>query len=717
MVRVFVSHSGHDRPFVEDEIVPLLQAHGVGTWYCREEVLAGEDFERAIFRGLADCDWFLLVLSPAALASAWVRREVAWAAEHRTGRLVPVLLADCHPEQLHLGLQTIHRLDFRLPAERHAARKELLRVWGIDTSAAEGDPSEEAAFQERFLASRLGGPPVSAKLTTALAAFAEDDDHVPCLVAGVPGSGKAVVLAHFVAAFRREHPETLVLPYFLGARPTAPLALLLRRFCKALAWRFGSPGPLPEGVPALKAEFARRLAAVPAGERVVLVIDDLDRLDEADGARTLDWLPRTLPGHVKVVLGCDADARTGEPLLRALRDRLTAVVSLAPFRRDAFRFEFVGHGSAAPPVGAGRDQLYLDVGNALRPGVIDSHHLGGAGRTTASLVLDHPQYVRDAVDSWRSPEGTFTLVLHQEPDLDCTAAAFLAREFLTTGRFPERARVLGNYVDRVDAGHPGFSQAAPFTLYAAHLYLGHRLGLRDWESPDGRWQRWVGDSFQVIDFVLDGVTRQRRSVFAVDAFACPGLFDEHDRREVLADLERYRRKLADPTTHARRYLLRLPGQLGDEVEAEALLVRDVRNDGDPGRCIFFKDWARTDATAAPRARGFVALAVFAAAAGQGGRCILSVRPDSGASLEGLGAELERAEARRRLELHGHDDRLHDARTGERLPDRLGYDNPDPWYDGRGHEYTIVDAPRAGTVLTPDEVEDVFVRFGSGRPLR
>jgi hypothetical protein len=443
----------------------------------------------------------------------------------------------------------------------------------------------------------------------------------------------------------------------------------------------------------------------------VLVIDDLDRLDEADAARTLDWLPRTLPGHVKLLLGCDADAGTGEPLLPALRDRLTAVVSLAPFRADAFRFAFVGHGSAAPPAGAGRDQLYLDVGNALRPGVIDSHHLGGAGRTTASLVLDHPQYVRDAVDSWRSPDGAFTLVLHHEPDLDCTAAAFLARAFLTAGRFPERARVLCNYVDRVDAGHPGFSQAAPFTLYAAHLYLGHRLGLRDWESPADRCTRWVADSLKVVGFVLDEVTRRRCSVFAVDAFACPGLFDDHDRREVLADLERYRKKLTDPRTRARRFRLRLPGQLGDEVEAEGLLVRDVQNDGDPDRCIFFKDWARTDATNASRCGGFVALSVFASV-GRGGRCILSVRPDSGASLEGLGAELERAEARRRVQLHGRDDRLRDP-GGERLPDRVGYDNPDPWYDGRGHEYTIVDSPRAGTVLTADEVEEVFVRFGRG----
>jgi hypothetical protein len=93
--------------------------------------------------------------------------------------------------------------------------------------------------------------------------------------------------------------------------------------------------------------------------------------------------------------------------------------------------------------------------------------------------------------------------------------------------------------------------------------------------------------------------------------------------------------------------------------------------------------------------------------------VLSVTPESGASLRGLGALLDRAEADRRRQRHGVDDRAIEPKTRAPLPPRPGYDNADPWYDGRAHGYTIVDAPRSGTVLTADEIDDVFLRFGYG----
>jgi hypothetical protein len=55
----------------------------------------------------------------------------------------------------------------------------------------------------------------------------------------------------------------------------------------------------------------------------------------------------------------------------------------------------------------------------------------------------------------------------------------------------------------------------------------------------------------------------------------------------------------------------------------------------------------------------------------------------------------------------------DPVTVARLTPRPGYDNADPWYDGRAHSYTIVDSPRAGTVLTADEIESIFLAHGEG----
>jgi hypothetical protein len=93
------------------------------------------------------------------------------------------------------------------------------------------------------------------------------------------------------------------------------------------------------------------------------------------------------------------------------------------------------------------------------------------------------------------------------------------------------------------------------------------------------------------------------------------------------------------------------------------------------------------------------------------RCILSVTPDSGATLRGLGGLLDQAEADRRRQLFGVDDRGTDPVTGDAREPRAGFANADPWYDGRAQGYTIVDAPRGGTLLTADEIEALFLRYG------
>ena len=117
-------------------------------------------------------------------------------------------------------------------------------------------------------------------------------------------------------------------------------------------------------------------------------------------------------------------------------------------------------------------------------------------------------------------------------------------------------------------------------------------------------------------------------------------------------------------------------------------------------------------SAAPGGEGILALSVFMTETPRDPRrCILSVTPDSGASLRGLAGLLDEAESERRRQVYGEDDRVIDPATGSRKPPRAGYDNADPWYDGRAHGFTIVDSPRSGTLLTADEIEQIFVKFG------
>jgi len=136
MPKVFLSHSTKDRRFVEDELKPALERSGIGTWYAHDDIQSAAQWERAIRQGLLCCNWFSVVLSPNAVDSEWVYTEVLWAMEKRQGRIVPVLIADCDPSDLHLRLGTIQHVDYRVDYE--AARAKLLAIWREEMSDLSG---------------------------------------------------------------------------------------------------------------------------------------------------------------------------------------------------------------------------------------------------------------------------------------------------------------------------------------------------------------------------------------------------------------------------------------------------------------------------------------------------------------------------------------------------------------------------------------------------
>ena len=72
--KVFVSHSSHDLVFAQ-RFIADLRAAGIDAWIDQAGSQMG-DFQRRINEALADCKWFVLVLTPAALSSQWVQHEV-----------------------------------------------------------------------------------------------------------------------------------------------------------------------------------------------------------------------------------------------------------------------------------------------------------------------------------------------------------------------------------------------------------------------------------------------------------------------------------------------------------------------------------------------------------------------------------------------------------------------------------------------------------------
>lgn len=128
--RVFISHTTKNAKFV-DALVERLRDHYITTWYAPRHMPGGY-FKSNIADALAQCDWFLLVLSPEALASEWVKWEVdaALADPRYKNRVLPVLAEDCPWTAFHEHLGRYQLFDFvRQPKEAEA---RLLRHLGVE---------------------------------------------------------------------------------------------------------------------------------------------------------------------------------------------------------------------------------------------------------------------------------------------------------------------------------------------------------------------------------------------------------------------------------------------------------------------------------------------------------------------------------------------------------------------------------------------------------
>jgi hypothetical protein len=127
---VFLSHASADRKFV-DQLAEVLRNHGIPVWYSTTNILGAQQWHDEIGKALQRCDWFLVVLSPRAVVSKWVKREILFALTDNRfeNRIVPVLSKSCHPKKLLWTLESYQMIDFRGRFETGC--RELLRIWGL----------------------------------------------------------------------------------------------------------------------------------------------------------------------------------------------------------------------------------------------------------------------------------------------------------------------------------------------------------------------------------------------------------------------------------------------------------------------------------------------------------------------------------------------------------------------------------------------------------
>jgi TIR domain len=93
----FLSHSSKDKAFVR-KLAADLVASGVKVWIDEQRILVGDSIPEKIAQGLAESDFFLVVVSHNSVESPWVKKELNSALIHEIERrkvaVLPIKLDD-----------------------------------------------------------------------------------------------------------------------------------------------------------------------------------------------------------------------------------------------------------------------------------------------------------------------------------------------------------------------------------------------------------------------------------------------------------------------------------------------------------------------------------------------------------------------------------------------------------------------------------------------
>ncbi|MCF7859126.1 MAG: DUF4062 domain-containing protein [Candidatus Cloacimonetes bacterium] len=190
----------------------------------------------------------------------------------------------------------------------------------------------ERDYQEVFIENRTETFIGREELLLKLHEYVKSDSSEILAVYGESGCGKSALLAKFYKDFKFDNDynelneDVFFIPHFIGASPVSTSKHgMLRRFCEEIFERFfkskmeekllslsGNEEEKQEQREEIKKEyevpFDPNLLAMKfkdylekVNNKLVILIDGLNQLDDFDKAQELDWLPLELPANVKII--------------------------------------------------------------------------------------------------------------------------------------------------------------------------------------------------------------------------------------------------------------------------------------------------------------------------------------------------------------------------------------------------------------------------------
>lgn len=345
-------------------------------------------------------------------------------------------------------------------------------------------------------------------------------------------------------------------------------------------------------------------------------------------------------------------------------------------------FAFARYGEVLEPRSG---VVAVDVGSTCVAGVIDHHFAEAGDECAATLVVNRGQelvlqHLRDA------PADPLTIVMHQQPDLDCIVAAYLVMELVSHGALPPGAPALAEYARVIERGTlppDGLGPTSLWALYTATTHLLSQTEDRPEEQAD-LFRQWVARGLELLDYAIEGEPADAAEIWLPEEL--PGW----SREQAFLD-EEQERYSADRRS-AEEITLTVPTPEQDAT----VTVPGVRIESP--RSALFRQFAQAEGF--PLVQIITDRSVDGPPPLTGQRHIITLAPESGGWLRGLGAALERREVEARAELGAL------RPPPPRWPDVT---NSDPWYDGRSplHGYSLVDTPHGGTVLSAEELSAII----------
>jgi hypothetical protein len=176
--------------------------------------------------------------------------------------------------------------------------EEIARLEQVEP--VEKEIADHRSFAEDRARSFVGRRSILDDISTYLAG---SDVH-PLALWGESGSGKSALMAQAIADCKSRMTNSELLYRFIGATPSSSDARSLLESVGRQVTRIygGDESTIPTEYKELVKDLPQRLALATPDKPLVIFLDALDQLSDADSARNLVWLPNELPEQVRMVV-------------------------------------------------------------------------------------------------------------------------------------------------------------------------------------------------------------------------------------------------------------------------------------------------------------------------------------------------------------------------------------------------------------------------------